>query len=253
MRAGIAHGSAGNADDRHQGNASTRFQLGFNKVEDVSRAIHANRLAASQWLLPVQADNEHDVRILPENSACIVLAAGQSRRFGAADKLSSIWRGIPLIFHSARMLGDVPFARRIIVGTSALCGLEFEGFETVETDDQKAPQSHSIRLGVEAVLASRPDAIMIALGDMPLIPATHISALFAGASGESTLVASSNGRSSLPPALFGRAHFGALQNLTGDHGARHLLAMGKQVMLRPDQSIDIDTLQDFEELGRDVR
>jgi molybdenum cofactor cytidylyltransferase len=193
------------------------------------------------------------VKILPENSACIVLAAGQSRRFGAADKLLSIWKGVPLIVHSARMLSDVPFARRIIVGTSALCGLEFEGFETIETDDENAPQSHSICLGVEAALASRPDAIVIALGDMPMVPASHIFALFEQARGSSALVVSSNGTSSMPPALFGRAHFAALQNLTGDHGARHLLVMGKQVMLRPDQSIGIDTLQDLEQLGRNMR
>jgi molybdenum cofactor cytidylyltransferase len=203
--------------------------------------------------LPVQADNEHDVRILPENSACIVLAAGQSRRFGAADKLLSMWNGIPLISHGARMLGQIPFAQRIIVGTAALCGLEFEGFETIETDDEDAPQSHSIRLGVEAVFASRPCAIVIVLGDMPIVPASHILALFEQARGSSALVVSSNGTSSMPPALFGRAHFGALQNLIGDHGARHLLAMGKQVMLRPDQSIDIDTLQDLEQLGRNMR
>ncbi len=191
--------------------------------------------------------------ILPENSVCILLAAGQSRRFGADDKLLSSWKGIPLISHSARMLGDVPFARRIVVGTPALCSLGLEGFETVETDDQNAPQSHTIRLGVETVLTTRPDAIVIVLADMPLVPAAHILALFEEASGPSALVVSSNGTSSMPPALFGGNHFGALQSLTGDHGARHLLAMGKQVMLRPDQLIDIDTIQDFEELGRVVR
>jgi molybdenum cofactor cytidylyltransferase len=253
MRAGIANGCASDSDNSHKCNAAARFQLSFNKAEDISGAIHANRLAARQWLLPVQADNEHDMKILPENSACIVLAAGQSRRFGAADKLLSMCKGIPLISHSARMLGQIPFARRIVIGTAALCSLEFEGFETIETDDEDAPQSHSIRLGVEAVLASRPDAIMIALGDMPMVPASHIFALFEQARGSSALVVSSNGTSSMPPALFGRDHFAALQNLTGDHGARHLLAMGKQVMLRPDQLIDIDTLQDLDELGRNMR
>ena len=47
--------------------------------------------------------------------AAILLAAGRSRRFGAADKLAVDLDGLPLGLHAARTLADVPLAARILV------------------------------------------------------------------------------------------------------------------------------------------
>ncbi|WP_433850785.1 NTP transferase domain-containing protein [Brucella pseudogrignonensis] len=47
--------------------------------------------------------------------AVIVLAAGQSRRYGAADKLLSFYKGKPLSAHVAASLRGVPYNFGIVV------------------------------------------------------------------------------------------------------------------------------------------
>ena len=188
--------------------------------------------------------------IRPENTVSILLAAGQSRRFGDADKLLTLWQGRPLVARSAAMLASIPFRRRILVGSAAVIGLGLDGFEAIETDDPTAPQSHSLSLGMEAAVTSSIDAVLIALADMPLIEADHVKAIFAKATHLSSSVASSDGTVSMPPALFGRTHFKALCELTGDQGARHLLANAQQVLLPAEALVDIDTLADFDFLKR---
>lgn len=100
--------------------------------------------------------------------ATLLLAAGASRRFGGADKLSATFDGLPLVVHAARALTDVGILRRLAVVRSRkiACLLENEGFATLMI----APglQSDSIRAGV-AQLGHTDEQLLIALGDMPLV------------------------------------------------------------------------------------
>ena len=50
----------------------------------------------------------------PETTALVLLAAGQSRRFGG-DKLGAPLLGKPLALHAADALAAIPFATRIAV------------------------------------------------------------------------------------------------------------------------------------------
>lgn len=180
-------------------------------------------------------------------TACVLLAAGQSSRYGRGDKLTAMFRGRPLGEHSAAMLGSLDFAVKIIVGRRTGFGAPESGFTHVGVGDAPVPQSMSLRLGVEAAMQSSPFAILIALADMPLVSARHIANLLASCprTGERP-VASALGGQLLPPALFCEPHYPSLCSLTGDQGARRLLGNAIPVEAAPNELIDLDTAEDFE-------
>ena len=85
--------------------------------------------------------------------------------------------------------------------------------------------------------------LMIALADMPLVPVGHYKSLVAAAQedDERTIIASSDGTTRTPPAVFGEAYFDTLENLTGDVGARALLDESVTIACESECLIDIDT------------
>jgi molybdenum cofactor cytidylyltransferase len=106
----------------------------------------------------------------------------------------------------------------------------------------------SVALGVAAARGIELDAVVIALADMPCVSAAHVLRLLGAAEGPGDVVASSSGGTRSPPALFGRAHFEALETLDGEAGARALILGGRAVVAAPEELIDIDTLQDLARL-----
>lgn len=183
--------------------------------------------------------------IAAERAAAILLAAGRSERFGAGDKLMAPLAGTPLALHAAGMLAGLGFARLIAVcapdavqPAEALAALGF----AIVRPPRGAGQAASIVTGIAA--ADGCDAALVALADMPFVPAGHITALLAAADIEG-VVASDVGGLPMAPTLFGRAHFAALKTLQGDEGARRLLASATRVPLAPDFARDIDTPDDL--------
>ncbi len=156
------------------------------------------------------------------STACLLLAAGRSERFGAGNKLSQPLNGRALGLHAASTLAAFPFAAHIVV--TQLDGPDFAGagFRSIPTDQSDAGQSHSLKLGLAEIIELPVTACLIALGDMPFIDAAHISALVRVF--DRRTVASTCGEGPMPPALFPREMFAALMTLEGDRGARALLA-----------------------------
>ena len=183
--------------------------------------------------------------IIAETTALILLGAGRSQRFGAADKLSAMFLGEPLGMHAVAALESVPFARRIAVTSGTTLDYAARGCEVVRNPAPEAGLSSSVRLGVAAARRARIEAVLIALADMPPITVAQVHRLFAAAKGPDTVVASSDGIRPCPPALFGAAHFDALERLEGDAGARDLIRAGQHVVTSPDQLVDIDTEDDL--------
>ncbi|MFT3697021.1 MAG: NTP transferase domain-containing protein [Kofleriaceae bacterium] len=163
----------------------------------------------------------------PRTIAAVILAAGNSSRMGA-NKLLVELDGEPLIRHAARAaLGSR--AARVVVVTgnmaddvrSALAGLDV----TFAHNDQFATgMASSLRAGVRAVEDAR--GAMILLGDMPKITSAHLDALidaFSAAADDRAIVVPTFERKRGNPVVWGRAHFAAIDALTGDVGARSLL------------------------------
>lgn len=163
--------------------------------------------------------------IAPGEVALLYLAAGLSRRFGAADKLMADMDGAPLGLYAARMLGRFSFARKIAVcapGSALAAALEREGFAIVRNPEPARGMGSSLHCGYDAGREGRHRAWLIALADMPFVPEAHVAAMLAGFNGDR--LASCTGALRCPPVLIGRIHDGALARMKGDSGARELIA-----------------------------
>ncbi len=191
--------------------------------------------------------------IRAETTALILLAAGRSERFGDADKLAEDYLGQPLAFHVVTAFEDMPFACRIAVTLETHLDFGARGYEVIVNDAPGEGQSRSVRLGVSEAARRGASAVLIALADMPRVTAAQLYRLIDEAEDERAVVASSDGVRSSPPALFGAAHFDALMRLSGDRGARDLIARGRHVVTSPAELIDIDTPADLAALRALVR
>ncbi len=171
----------------------------------------------------------------------ILLAAGHSQRFGR-DKLAEPFQGMPLAYHAARALASVDFATHIaVVGPTGVDFVQF-GFDIVRPP-QGALMSTSIAAGVRLAADAECDACLIALADMPWVPAEHFRALMHAHQGEIT--ATSVAPLKMVPALFGRALFPALCRLRGDNGASGLLGTADAVSMSSSSAFDIDVPSDL--------
>ncbi len=186
---------------------------------------------------------------MPDNAvpiqsiALLLLAAGRAQRFGR-DKLAEPVADRPLCQHAALAYAGMPFARRIAVVRADDYGLTELGFECLNVPAENAAMSASIGTGITTLTVDpKVEAVLIALGDMPLVPPDHVARLIAEFDGSA--IATAIGNRSQPPALFGRGHFAALQALEGDRGARQLLGSARTIEADPALFIDTDTELDL--------
>jgi CTP:molybdopterin cytidylyltransferase MocA len=175
--------------------------------------------------------------------AVAVLAAGQSRRFGSADKLAAELRGTMLGLHACRTLAPLPFAQRWVIAASEnhLCadGWRESGFSIVPNPLAESGMGSSVAQAAQLAEEAGAAALLIALADMPLVPAAFFADLLEQAA-PSALFAAHNGNAPTPPALLGSDHFGQLMQASGDQGARTLLAAARCLPCDPALLVDID-------------
>lgn len=176
--------------------------------------------------------------------AVAVLAAGQARRFGS-DKLMADLGTRPLGLHVAVMLAEMPFGWRFaICRTSAALKQHFSaaGFVIIENSDPEMGQSHSLHLAVRAAQATRANALLIVLADMPFVTRRHIENLVSMDEG---ITASTSGEHPVPPALFSRSVWPMLLTTSGDAGARELLRSAALIHAPASELRDIDVPADL--------
>ncbi len=168
---------------------------------------------------------EAKAQTAPRVSA-IVLAAGKSSRMGT-NKLLADYRGQPLLRVTVANL-RASAADEIIVVTGNEHGkvqaaLEGLAVRFVYNSRYADGLSTSLRAGVEA--AAGAEAVLVCLGDMPLVkPATidRLIAAFNPVEHRSIIVPTHKGEWG-NPVLWGQEHFGRLASLEGDKGARSLI------------------------------
>lgn len=182
-------------------------------------------------------------------TALLLLAAGLSRRYGAADKLVATYRGKPLAQHAAETLAALPVMRHLAVcrhGDDDLAQLLSRlGFQLVRNPYSARGLASSLALGVAA--AGSPDALLVCLADMPLVTPGHLLDIVARVT-PGGIVASTAGPLAppTPPAAFAREVLPQLLRLEGDTGARHLLQIAERVIAPAGTLVDFDTPDDFE-------
>ena len=189
----------------------------------------------------------------------VLLAAGRGSRFGDEGPKTLARLGArPLVTHAvaaASMSGLRPVL--VVVGCQAADVARAAGTlaEIVENPEWEGGMSTSLRAGLATVL---PDptvtAVAVALADQPRIGAEAYQRLAAAhREGAQLAVATYDGRRA-HPVLIGRSHFEEAMRMTGDQGARSLLAAHDVVEVDCDgtgDATDVDTPADLAALEAD--
>ncbi len=158
----------------------------------------------------------------------IVLAAGQSRRMGSVNKMLVSVDGEPMIRHVVRAMTRSQACPVIVVtgheNDKVGEALQSEEVRLVYNPDHASGMSTSLRAGL-AALPPSVDAAVIALGDMPRVTEKDIDALIDAHDSNvgGRICVPTHGGKRGNPVLWDRQFFPALQNLSGDVGARHLI------------------------------
>lgn len=189
-------------------------------------------------------------------AAAVVLAAGRGTRMPHAHKLTAEIEGEPMLRRAVRA-ALASRARPVLVVTghraeavrAALAGLEVT---FIHNPDFAEGLSTSLRAGVSA-LPEEVDRAIVLLGDMPNIESMLIDSLVDSidpAAGRLIAVPVKQGRRGNPVA-WSRALFPALTGLSGDVGARHLIAAHAEAVAEVAVNgegafLDIDTPEELE-------
>jgi molybdenum cofactor cytidylyltransferase len=168
----------------------------------------------------------------------LVLAAGRSTRMGA-NKMLADFRGRPLIRATVERALGFGLDRLVVVTGhqagavgAALAGL---AVTVVHNAAFASGLASSLKRGVEA--AGDADAALVFLGDMPLIDAETVKRMIAAfnPAEHRSIVVPSHKDVRGHPVLWGQAQFPAIATLTGDQGAKPLIAQFSEDV------VDIDT------------
>lgn len=161
--------------------------------------------------------------------AALVLAAGQSRRYGAENKLLVELEGKPLVQRAVEAAQASQADRVLLVTGHARAEVEAAVAETgvpsQHNPDYAQGLSTSLRRGL-AGLPEEVDGVVVLLGDMPKIDAKTIDKLIAAfdpLEGRAICIPTSQGKRG-NPVLFARRFFAEAMEIAGDVGAKPLIA-----------------------------
>lgn len=182
--------------------------------------------------------------------AAVILAAGRSSRMGGPNKLLARLDGKALIRHAADAACGAALSQTVVVTghLGEAVSAEVEGLDVtrVHNPDYADGMAGSIRTGMNA-LSPDTDAVIIMLGDMPGIDAAALGKLLTSyRQDDASLIvtATADGKRG-NPVLWDRRYFGALKALSGDVGARHIIAENSgfvaEVELGAAARLDLDT------------
>ena len=179
-------------------------------------------------------------------TAAVVLAAGGGTRFQSSrHKLLADFRGRPLVqwaLENARAAGLDQTV--VVTGAVDLGAAVPTGVGVVHNDKWAEGQATSLQAGVAWAEAAGHDAVVVGLGDQPLIPPEAWRAVAASASPIAVAVFDGQRR---PPTRLAASVWPLLPT-EGDEGARVVMAGHPdlvEAVACPGQPIDIDTLEDL--------
>jgi molybdenum cofactor cytidylyltransferase len=186
--------------------------------------------------------------------AGIVLAAGGSSRFGSPKQLAEL-RGRPLLEHALDSIRGVPAVDPIVVVLGAeaeriRAAIDLDDLEVVVTADWPEGIAASLRAGVAA--ASGADAVVIVLGDQPLITPQVIAAVLDRFDTPQPAARATFGGAPGHPVLIKRSLFADVARLRGDAGARDLLEARGVATVECGHlasAHDVDTPRDLHRIG----
>jgi molybdenum cofactor cytidylyltransferase len=188
----------------------------------------------------------------------VVLAAGRSSRMGGPNKLMAHFSGKPMIRLTAeRALASKVSGVVVVTGHQAsrirevLDGLDIG---IAHNPDFASGLASSLKAGIAAIPGHAAGALIL-LGDMPAVSSADLDRLvsaFRKAGGQAIVRATHEGKRG-NPVILPRGLFGAVAQLEGDTGARHLVEAGLMpvvdVEIGEGAAIDVDTRDALESAG----
>lgn len=182
---------------------------------------------------------------------CVVLAAGQGRRFGD-NKLLQTLGDRPVLEHVLLALPRERFARIVVVASSQ--GVEElclrQGLSCLRYPG--GPQSESIRLGIGTM--DEMDGCLFVMGDQPLCTRESMEKLLdAFLAHPEAVIRLAWGDTPCSPVLFPKRYFPNLRSLTGEQGGMSALR-GLEAEIRLVQAADeaelwdVDTRAELEQM-----
>jgi molybdenum cofactor cytidylyltransferase len=194
------------------------------------------------------------------NIAIVILAAGTSSRLGSPKQLLD-YKGKNLLRYAVDTALETECASVFVVlgANSELLRKELKDkpVTVLENTNWQEGMSSSIRCGLEYITGTilRPDSIIFMVCDQPFVSSSLLLSLIEKKQETKRPIVASSYEDKLgTPALFHRSFFPMLMELTGDKGARKLIAdnVEKVATVAFAKGItDIDTKEDYELLKQE--
>ena len=176
---------------------------------------------------------------------CVVLAAGNSERFGK-NKLLQEFAGKTMI---ARALDAIPIQEldNVVVVTQYREIEELakdNGFTPIRNEHPEFGQSYSVKLGLQAL--SDYDAVLFQVSDQPLLQRDSVAALidFYRKHPKNIVALGYQGQRG-NPCIFPAAYFPKLMEMEGDHGGNVVIRRHEDALMllevSPKELTDVDT------------
>jgi len=183
----------------------------------------------------------------------LVLAAGAGTRFGDECKLLAELAGRPLLEHAVKAQCAVADIERVVVVLGARAAeiaraVDFRRADAVVCPEWGRGQSESLRCGLRALPGA--SKVIVTLGDQPRMSPALIERFAGAPAGARALYRGRPGH----PVVLGPEQIEALRSVSGDQGARGLLAGGRLIECGElGSDVDVDTQADLEEVRREAR
>ena len=203
------------------------------------------------------------VRFMPVEAtsptACVILAAGESRRMGRPKQLLT-YQGKSMLARTAEAALAIPDIWPVVVVLGAHADLVRPSVIRLPVLVAENPawvegMASSLRVGLEEVeqFSTHIDRILFTLCDQPALePSTFRVLLDRQRETDHDIVAAHYGNHPGAPAVIHRRRFPALAHLTGDAGARQLFkslpADSLTTVDLPALATDLDTPEDYQSL-----
>lgn len=239
----------------------TRKTLLLNQVEGEERLDAAMRIAKnvnrdnSTWdQIIITSLEQHATHAVIEPVGGVILAAGQSSRFGQ-PKMLMPWRGKPILRHVAEAALEGGVNPLVVVSGAEEEGMQqaCEGLPVVlvVNKEWETGQSSSMRKGLQA-LPDNTGAALFLLADQPFVsPALIKQIIERHQKILSPVIAPRVGEQRSNPVLFDRVTFPDLLTVQGDRGGRALFDRYEISYVDWDDAnllLDIDTPEDYRRL-----
>ncbi len=181
--------------------------------------------------------------------AAVILAAGGSSRFGVAPKQLALFRGEPMvrIAVDAALAADAFEAVAVVTGAIDLTAVLPDGVTVLENPHWADGQASSVQVGVRWAAQLGVDAVVVGLGDQPMVVAGAWRLVALSSSPAPILIATYDGQRGNPVRL-ASAVWEHLPT-TGDLGARALVRERPELAGEipcPGTMVDIDTQEDLD-------